>query len=106
MNKKKGISQNRYRRIAKSIKKSNNPTKPSVTTKRVVTKKKQKQMEKALRHEKKLLASKGLIDYEEEMTDVAIPNPGRQRVMAACVPSDEVLAAAAAGPGTTLGGPQ
>lgn len=56
--------------------------------------------------EKKLLASKGLIDYEEDMKDVALPSPGRQRVMTACIPSDEILAAAAAGPGTTLGGPQ
>lgn len=38
--------------------------------------------------------------------DVVLPNPGRQRVMVACVPSDEILAAAAAGPGTTLGAPQ
>jgi len=52
------------------------------------------------------LASKGLIEYEEEMKDVVLPSPGRQRVMTACIPSDEVLAAAAAGPGTTLGGPQ
>lgn len=70
------------------------------------------------------MASKGLIEYEEEMTgkidlqrerwagklnksiDVVLPSPGRQRVMNTCVPSDELLAAAAAGPGTTLGGPQ
>jgi hypothetical protein len=69
-----------------------------------------------------LLAKKGIIEYEEEMKgkiwysdglvdknltlaaiDVVLPNPGRQRVMVACVPSDEILAAAAAGPGTTLG---
>lgn len=40
------------------------------------------------------------------MIDVVAADPGRQRVMAACVPSDEILAAAASGPGTTLGGPQ
>lgn len=44
-----------------------------------------------------------LIEFD---IDVAIPSPGRQRVMTACVPSDEILAAAAAGPGTTLGAPQ
>jgi hypothetical protein len=38
--------------------------------------------------------------------DVVLPSPGRQRVMVACIPSDEILAAAAAGPGTTLGGAQ
>ncbi|KAL7321750.1 hypothetical protein PS15m_001487 [Mucor circinelloides] len=106
INKIKGHSKDRKARIAKSAAKAKRPTKPSVTTKRVITKKKQKQLEKALRNEKKLLASKGLIEYEEEMKDVVLPSPGRQRVMTACIPSDEVLAAAAAGPGTTLGGPQ
>ncbi|KAI8642581.1 hypothetical protein BD408DRAFT_343939, partial [Parasitella parasitica] len=93
-------------RIAKSAAKAKRPTIPSVTTKRVITKKKQKQFEKALRNEKKLLVAKGLIDYEEDMKDVILPSPGRQRVVSACIPSDEILAAAAAGPGTTLGGPQ
>ncbi|KAI9366212.1 hypothetical protein BD770DRAFT_375647 [Pilaira anomala] len=106
INKIKGHSKEGFKRISKSIKKANNPTRPSITTKRVVTKKKQKAIEKAIRNEKKLLASKGLIEYEEEMKDVVLPSPGRQRVMNTCVPSEELLAAAAAGPGTTLGGPQ
>ncbi|KAI7905837.1 uncharacterized protein BX663DRAFT_242617 [Cokeromyces recurvatus] len=103
INKVKGPSKERSRRIAKSIKKGNRQ--PAViTTNRVITKKKQKKIEKALKY--KYLASKGLIDYEEEMKDVVLPDPGKQRVITACIPSDEILAAAASGPGTTLGGPQ
>ncbi|KAI8075835.1 uncharacterized protein B0P05DRAFT_546593 [Gilbertella persicaria] len=102
----RGPSKVHARRAAKNIKKNNRRVVPSVTTKRVVTKKKQKQLERAIKNEKKMLASKGLIELEEEMKDVALPNPLRQRVMNACMPSDEVLAAAAAGPGTILGGPQ
>ncbi|KAI8380608.1 hypothetical protein EDC96DRAFT_561196 [Choanephora cucurbitarum] len=102
----RGPSKYNARRVAKSIKKNNVRIVPSVTTKRVVTKKKQKQLERAIKNEKKALAAKGLIDYEEEMKDVALPNPLRQRVITACIPPEEVLAAAAAGPGTVLGGPQ
>ncbi|KAL4210392.1 hypothetical protein CU097_000311 [Rhizopus azygosporus] len=106
INKPKGQSKEKLRRMAKSMKKSTNRIQPTVTTTRVMTKKKQKQLEKAIRHEKKLLAKKGLIDYEEDMKDVAIVDPGRQRVITACIPSDEILQAAASGPGTTLGQPQ
>jgi hypothetical protein len=49
----KGHSKDRKARIAKSAAKAKRPTKPSVTTKRVVTKKKQKQLEKALRNVRK-----------------------------------------------------
>lgn len=63
----KGQSKEKLRRMAKSMKKSTNRIQPTVTTTRVMTKKKQKQLEKAVRHEKKLLAKKGLIDYEEDM---------------------------------------
>ncbi|KAG1436913.1 hypothetical protein G6F56_013350 [Rhizopus delemar] len=103
INKAKGNSTEKMRRMSRSIKKSKSGIQPSITTTRVVTKKKQKQLEKAIRHEKKLLAQKGLIDYEEEMKDVAIVDPGRQRVVTACIPSDEILQAAASGSGTTLG---
>jgi hypothetical protein len=48
----KGHSREKMRRMAKSIKKSNSRIQPSVTTTRVMTKKKQKQLEKAIRHVK------------------------------------------------------
>ncbi|KAI9475912.1 MAG: hypothetical protein EXX96DRAFT_575113 [Benjaminiella poitrasii] len=105
INKVKGPSKERSRRIAKSIKRGNKQS-SLITTNRVITKKKQKKIEKALKHEKKYLAAKGLIDYEEEMKDVVLPEPGKQRVITACIPSDEILAAAASGSGTILGGPQ
>ncbi|KAI8881541.1 hypothetical protein K501DRAFT_222747 [Backusella circina FSU 941] len=106
INKVKGPSTERRHRMRKSIRKASRPTLPTVTSAKVMTKKKQKQLEKAIRNEKKLLAKKGIIEYEEDMKDVVLPDPGRQRVMTACVPSDDILAAAAAGPGTTLGAPQ
>ncbi|KAI8975286.1 hypothetical protein BDF20DRAFT_822233 [Mycotypha africana] len=106
MNKIRGPSKYNAKRVAKHNSKRATKVVPAVTTKRVVTKKKQKQLEKALKNQKKLLAAKGIIEYEEDMKDVALPDPGRQRVITACIPPDEVLAAAAAGPGTILGAPQ
>ncbi|EIE89046.1 hypothetical protein G6F46_012718 [Rhizopus delemar] len=106
INKAKGHSREKMRRMARSAKESNRRIQPSVTTTRVMTKMKQKQLEKAIRYEKKILTQKGLINYEEDMKDVAVVDPGRQRVIAACISSDDVLQAAASGPETTLGGPQ
>ncbi|CDS11704.1 hypothetical protein LRAMOSA03967 [Lichtheimia ramosa] len=73
---------------------------------RVITKKKQKQHDRAIKNTQKWLASKGLVAApEEEMSDLVVSsNPKLQRVVVE-VP-DHVLAAAAAGPGTTLGQPQ
>jgi len=71
---------------------------------KVVSKKKQQQLAKALKHEQKALAAQGKIVIEEEMAD-AIEEDTQQRTAEIEIPQ-EVLAAAASGPGTTLGGPQ
>ncbi|KAI8973015.1 hypothetical protein BDB01DRAFT_839059 [Pilobolus umbonatus] len=101
-NKVKGVSKDRYKRIVKSQTKRV----ATISMKRELTNKKRKLIEKAVRNRNKLLAKKGLIDYEEEMKDVAVINPGLQRVSHFCIPSDDVLAAAASGSGTTLGAPR
>ncbi|CAO3687494.1 unnamed protein product [Umbelopsis ramanniana] len=71
---------------------------------KVTSKKKQQQLAKALKNEQKGLAAQGKIVIEEEMAD-AVEENTQQRTGEFEVP-EEVLVAAASGPGTTLGGPQ
>ncbi|ORZ02248.1 hypothetical protein BCR43DRAFT_481245 [Syncephalastrum racemosum] len=83
-------------------------SKPSPIIKgRLMSKKKQKQYERALKNEQKHLLKRGLIDApEEEMTDADGQVMLAQKVnrVTIDIPA-EILAAAANGPGTTLGQP-
>ncbi|CAO3629555.1 unnamed protein product [Cunninghamella blakesleeana] len=101
LNKVKGISNEKRNRVLKA-KRAKTRGSPDVVSVKVVSRKKQKQLEKAICNEKKLLASKGIIEMEEEMKDVVQVAPERRRVVVE-IP-EEILAAAASGPGTTLVG--
>ncbi|KAI9032731.1 hypothetical protein CLU79DRAFT_727655 [Phycomyces nitens] len=106
INKIRGPTNEKTKRIARGIAKSKSKFAPAITCVNVRSKKKQRQFEKAVSNEKKLLAKMGLIEYvpEEEMSDVVKVSPEMQRISVEVAP--ELLAAAAAGQGTTLGGPQ
>ncbi|KAG2189260.1 hypothetical protein INT44_004402, partial [Umbelopsis vinacea] len=93
------------KRIRKNAYKARRGVKvPTVEMRKLVSKKKQQQFAKALKNEQKGLAAQGKIVIEEEMAD-AIDEETQQRTGDFQVP-EEVLVAAASGPGTTLGGPQ
>ncbi|KAI8143095.1 hypothetical protein BJV82DRAFT_669224 [Fennellomyces sp. T-0311] len=81
------------------------PRKQAVFQGRVQSKKKQKQVERAAKLEKRLLHQKGFLDApEEHMEDAALVTFQKQKVVVD-IP-EEVLLAAASGPGTTLGQPR
>ncbi|KAI9309381.1 hypothetical protein BJ944DRAFT_258637 [Cunninghamella echinulata] len=101
LNKAKGISNEKRSRLLKA-KRARTKGSPTVLSVKVLSKKKQKHLEKAIRNEKKLLASKGYIEMEEEMKDAVALAPERRRVVVE-IP-EEILAASASGPGTTLMG--
>ncbi|ORX46040.1 hypothetical protein DM01DRAFT_1386318 [Hesseltinella vesiculosa] len=127
INKIKGPSLMAMRRQSHRIRKAKYTVEPTVLHgKQGYGKKKQKQMERAIRNEQRFLVNAGLIEQAEEemkgetlrwtgdrlgtnrysflyVTDVEQINPKKQRVQV--IVPDEVLAAAAAGPGTTLGNP-
>ncbi|CAO3586804.1 unnamed protein product [Absidia cylindrospora] len=100
MNKVKGPSLERRRRIQKAKRATSKPA-SAVTASKNLSRKKQKKVEKALRNEKNYLVSRGLIDQEEEMRDIVEVPREKQRVVVT-IPED-ILAASLAGPGTTLG---
>ncbi|KAI8379680.1 uncharacterized protein BYT42DRAFT_604989 [Radiomyces spectabilis] len=105
INKVKGACIEKKRRMDKRRSKARHGAiAPAVLTVKTMSKKKQKQYEKALRNERRLLASKGIIQLEEEMTDV-VDEPAKKRFVTVEI-APEMLAAAAAGPGTVLGAPQ
>ncbi|KAI8340255.1 hypothetical protein BC941DRAFT_450733 [Chlamydoabsidia padenii] len=101
MNKVKGASLEKRRRQQKAKRAASKPA-PAVTASKNLSRKKQKKIEKALRNEKNYLAGRGLIEVEEEMKDV-VEVPREKRRVVVTIP-EEILAASAAGPGTTLGG--
>ncbi|KAG0167198.1 hypothetical protein DFQ30_006288 [Apophysomyces sp. BC1015] len=103
INKVKGASKERLGRIIKSQRRGGKAP-AQVLTVKVMTKKKQKQLEKAIRNEKRLLVSRGIIEMEEEMKDVVDTPVEKQRVVVEISP--ELLEVSAAGPGTTLGAPR
>ncbi|KAI8100126.1 uncharacterized protein BX664DRAFT_322938 [Halteromyces radiatus] len=102
MNKIKGPSIEKRRRLQKAKAKSLHPKPAVITASKNLSRKKLKKVEKALRNEKRWMASKGLIVNEEEMTDVVEVPPEKRRVMVT-IP-EEILLASASGSGTTLGG--
>ncbi|KAF7726142.1 vesicle coat component [Apophysomyces ossiformis] len=95
INKIKGPTKEKLGRIIKSKKRAGQPA-AQVLTVKVMSKKKQKQLEKAIRHEKRNLASRGIIEMEEEMKDVETASLEKQRVIVEIAP--ELLEASAAGP--------
>ncbi|KAI8066763.1 hypothetical protein BC940DRAFT_347501 [Gongronella butleri] len=103
INKSKGTSLNSQRRRISKVKKSKASFEKTVLHgKQGLSAKKQKQMDRAIRNEQRFMASLGMGDGpEEEMTDVVQADPKKARVQV--IVPEEVLAAAAAGPGTTLG---
>ncbi|KAG0177205.1 hypothetical protein DFQ28_006366 [Apophysomyces sp. BC1034] len=95
INKVKGASKERLGRIIKSQRRGGKAP-AQVLTVKVMTKKKQKQLEKAIRNEKRLLVSRGIIEMEEEMKDVVDTPVEKQRVVVEISP--ELLEVSAAGP--------
>ncbi|KAG2217037.1 hypothetical protein INT45_003993 [Circinella minor] len=72
---------------------------------RVISKKKQKQLEKAVKLEKRLLHQKGYLEApEEDMQDANALVPSQKQKVIVEI-SAEALKAAASGRGTTLGQP-
>ncbi|SAM03550.1 hypothetical protein [Absidia glauca] len=101
MNKIKGPCLEKQRRQQKARRAASKPA-PAVTASKNLSRKKLKKVEKALRNETNYLVSRGLIEKEEEMKDI-VEVPREKRRVVITIP-EEILAASAAGPGTTLGG--